>query len=386
MTRDSPYTNCISIRVYVCVRAITERALLFSELCEREVFEDGCVGGASALADGEESEANAPASHLPQERRRELCARRPQRVPQRDRSAVHIQTRRVRTDGFRPRHGNARERFVHFVQANIPNGESGAFERFLGRGDGSSEHRHRVRRRHRHLTHARERRQPILFERRFAHDEHRCSAVRDLRRGPRGEPSAVRGREGLELRERRLRRPRTHALVCAQERRHLHELVRKGASRLRPRRSCVALRRERVELFARERTVALRHDLRALELRKDDARAVLGLDPGGVERGPELAVARSHVRGDGDDAHHLDAARDDDVLRPRQHRLRRLVQSLLRRAALPVARRPGAALGQERAREDHPTGDVERLRTNLGYATKDDVLHIACGKPRDAAE
>jgi hypothetical protein len=52
-----------------------------------------------------------------------------------------------------------------------------------------------------------------------------------------------------------------------------------------------------------------------------------------------VRLARQHRRSDRDLAHVLHAARDDEVLRPAHHALRREVHGLLRRAALPVDRR-----------------------------------------------
>jgi hypothetical protein len=86
-----------------------------------------------------------------------------------------------------------------------------------------------------------------------------------------------------------------------------------------------------------------------------------------------VRLAGQHRRRDGDEAHALYAAGDDQVAGAAQHRLRREVRGLLRRAALAVDRRAGHLVGETR-RQPAGASDVAGLGPDRVDAAEDDVL------------
>ena len=187
----------------------------------------------------------------------------------------------------------------------------------------------------------------------LARDEHRGRAVGDLRRVAGGDDAV-----GLERRlERREalgvvsgRMPSSTVITSVAP----STLTGTGTISRSNRPSSVAcaarwceLERERVELLARERPLlgdqlgrdALRHEV-GIPLVQPRRR---------TGRLPSDRRAHRHA------AHALDAGRDHDVVRARDHTLRGEVDRLLRRAALPVDRRAGHGVG-EAGREQRRCG------------------------------
>ena len=152
-----------------------------------------------------------------------------------------------------------------------------------------------------------------------------------------------------------------------------HDLGVEAALGAGPDGPLVGLDRERLHVVAGDVPLLGDHLGRA-EL-ADLLRAVAGHPAlGARERVVEAELlADEHGRGDRDLRHLLDAAGDDDVHRPRQHRLGREVDGLLGRAALAVDGGAGHVLGQAGG-EPAGAGDVAGLAADGVDAAEHDVL------------
>src|SRR3546814_21022869 len=96
----------------------------------------------------------------------------------------------------------------------------------------------------------------------------------------------------------------------------------------------------------------------------------------------EAEVGREgHRRADGYHRHLLDATRHDDVVHARHHRLRREVDGLLGRPALPADGRAGPLPGQAGG-EPARAGDVAHLAPDRAHAPQNTVIsdHTRVGK------
>src|SRR3546814_571995 len=150
-------------------------------------------------------------------------------------------------------------------------------------------------------------------------------------------------------------------------------LALEAALRPGPEGPLVALHRERLHLVAADGP-ALGDHLGAAELA--DLTVAVALHPArrAGERVVEAEVGREgHRRADGDHRHLLDATRHDDVVHARHHRLRREVDGLLGRPALPVDGGAGHVLGQAGG-EPACAGDVAGLATDGVDAAEHHVL------------
>mmetsp|Transcript_5920 Transcript_5920/g.23451 ORF Transcript_5920/g.23451 Transcript_5920/m.23451 type:complete len:333 (+) Transcript_5920:33-1031(+) len=291
----------------------------------RAALDDGGVGGAAALADGEQAVAAVALLELVDERGHELGAGRAERVAERHGRAANVQLVLVGAQRLCPGARHRREGLVDLVQVHVGQGEPRFREHILGRRDGTLEHHDGVRAGQREPDDARARLGALallaqVLQAALVDDHDGRRAVGDLRGGTRREHAAR--RHGFELGEFLDCRSRAQTLVLGVQVRAPvlvldldgHDLVVEGAPGVRLGAALVRACGHRIQLGAAE-VVLLGKHLGARELRELFAR-VVRLDALGVEREAVAGGhAHHHVGADGARAHVFHAASDDDVLR-----------------------------------------------------------------------
>src|SRR5262245_54193644 len=106
--------------------------------CDRgssEPFGDGGVGEAGALAHRLQAVTAAGALELVEQRGHEPRAGAAERVPERDRTAVHVDALHVGVVLLRPREDDRRERLVDLDEVHVVEREAGPLEHLRGGGD-----------------------------------------------------------------------------------------------------------------------------------------------------------------------------------------------------------------------------------------------------------
>ena len=224
------------------------------------------------------------------------------------------------------------------------------------------------------------RREAELLRHRLAHDQGAARGIRQGRRVARGDlPIDLRKAQGhlfgvegrLELGERRGGRLGADGLVgvdhAAVGQGHRQQLAREGSGCRGRRRTPVRLGGELVELGAVE--VPLGRD----QLGRD----ALVHQPLRVARRDARTERRRSLsrRAERHPAHHLDAGRDDDVVRAGDHALRGEVRGLLARAALAIDRDSGHAL-VEAGGEQRVARHVAALLAGLADASHQHVVDL----------
>src|SRR3989454_567591 len=305
--------------------------------------------------------------HLMEHRRDQPGAAHPERVAQGDRAAVHVQLGIVEADRFPGGDRDGREGLVDLPDVDVVDLQVGARQRLPDRRNRAVQHDRWVRARDAggDETGARfELQLPRLVRRRH---EDPARAVIDAARVAGGDATIrlERRRKRGELlhggRATRMLVRVEHLLVAALiEHGDRFDLLLEAAFVDRPDRLAVGPEGELVHLPPRDLVL----------VRDEVGRDALLNDLVFLE---QLRAQRSGVGAQSDTGHHLDAARDDDVVLTRHDLHRGEVERLESRGAHPVHAGPRDRLRESRDQR-REAGDVQALFVDLGDAAQHDIL------------
>src|SRR5919204_74040 len=346
--------------------------------CYLEAWTAGC---SEALDDARDRHPEADAHRcdavprpaaleLVQQRRRDPCTGRAERVSERDPAAVRVDVVPTIFDSgvARELQDHRRECLVDLDHRHVLPRQRGAAERLRARLRIAVEHPMWVDAGQPERDEPRPRLQTEPRRRSLARDQHGGRAVADLR-GVAGGHLPVGDERGVERRERLRRRVAARRLVDRELRAQVwvrqldrDDLVGEPTGVDRIERAPVRLERQRVELLARESPFLGDH------LRRDSLRDDL---PPIEQRVRQVAPVRPHRHA----RHHLDAGGNDEVQLSRPNRRRRVHVRLHRRATLPVNGRAADGLGPSRDERDH-SPEIPALLADLRDTAELDVLDL----------
>src|SRR5438552_2141596 len=311
-----------------------------------------------------EPEAALPAPELVEERRRQARTAAAEWMPERHRTAVHVQLLLGDLELARAGEHLAGERLVDLDQVHLIDAKPGALERLLARRHRTPAHDLRVDARDRGRADRCEHGKPELLRALTCHEQYGGGAVADLRGVTGGHlPALLEGRD--ERRELLERRVATWALVAvggaASREGDRYEFVLEAPLLVGRDRALVRAEGEAVRILSAD-ALPLGQDLRRLSHEHHGGREA-------IEELPVRVRALPH----GDVPHVLHATRDDDVGVPGRDRVGAEVDGLEARPALPVDRRPRDLDRQPGEETDHAR-DVEALLALLVGAAEDDIL------------
>src|SRR4051812_32188866 len=360
------------LRTASSASSLRRRPLMTTAL---DALDDRARPEPTTAAHRHEADRLVGALELVQQRRDEARARGAERVPERDRAAVHVHAVHVRVELAAPGGDDRREGLVDLDEVDVVHLHAVALEQLLRRRDRAGEHDHGVDADGRLVDDPRARLEPERLGLLALHEQHRGGAVGDLRgvarrdlavllegrlqlgelldRGVR--PDALVGDVGVAV---HLERDRL-ALEAALLGRLVSELVRADA--------------ELVELGARDLPLVGDH------LGRDPLRHEVVLRHQLLWPGRADVVDPLEADTHRDVAHVLDAGADHRVMHAGGDERGAEVHGLLRRAALAVDGR-GRRLDRQTGLEPRVAADVEHLLAVLLDAAGDDVLDLLGGE------
>src|SRR5258708_29390030 len=145
-----------------------------------EILEDRGCSLAAADAHGDHAVARTSPPHLAEKLHGELCAGRSERMAERDRAAVHVDTLLVHTELPHHRESLRAERLVQLDEIDLVEGQSGQLQRLRNRRHRTHAHDLRGNAAHREGNETRHRRQTQFDGAVARHDDHRRRTVRGL--------------------------------------------------------------------------------------------------------------------------------------------------------------------------------------------------------------
>src|SRR5262245_34919812 len=311
------------------------------------------------------------ALELVQQRRDQAGAGRAERVPERDRAAVHIDAVHVGLQLAPPGRDDRREGLVDLDQIDVVDLHPVAVEQLLRRRDGTGEHDHGVDADGGLVDDPRTRLEAERLRLLALHQQHGGGSVRDLRRVAGGD-LAVLLEGGLQLRERLQAGVGPDALIgdvgvaVDGER---DDLALEAALLSRLVGELVGPQADLVELGAGDLPLVGDH----LGRNALGHQVVVRQEFLGPGRADVVDPLEAHAHRDV--AHVLDAGADDGVVHTGRDQSRAEVDRLLRRTALAVDGR-GGRLDRQAGLEPGVAADVEHLLAVLLDAAGDDVLDL----------
>ena len=293
-----------------------------------------------------------------------------------NRAAIDVDLVAVGTDMLQPGERNRRKSLVHFIKIDIADFHAGALQGAVGCEQGLFQHDHRVACGDRQIDDPRARGQAVILERLLRADQNRAGTVANL--------AGVGSGDGAPFLQQLDRADAFHRRVKADAFVDLvlffafggFDFDRDNFIVKRARFDCldgllVAFQRKFVQVLTGE-AVLLHQHFRAHELAELDA-GIGRFQPFrhvGAKTGIlEQLEGRAHRHA----AHAFDAMRQNHVLGAGHHALRRELDCLLRRAALPVNRNRGNAVGQI-GREHRVATDIAALFAALRNTAGDHIL------------
>ena len=113
-------------------------------------------------------------------------------MAKRNRAAIHVNAAAVAAGMLQPSQRHRGECFIDFIQVNIADFHAGAGKGAVGREQGFFEHDDRITRRNGQIHNPRARRQVVVFQRLFRHNQHsRCTIANLAGIGRRNRPAVL---------------------------------------------------------------------------------------------------------------------------------------------------------------------------------------------------